>query len=71
MRENFTYGLMWQGMEKYMENLNGHEAGNGGNRQGDTYSNSPFLDPTLICIFEQVAIFLILIRHINILNLNS
>jgi hypothetical protein len=30
-----------------MENLNGHEAGNGGYSQEDTYSNSPFLDPTL------------------------
>ena len=29
-----------------MENLNGHEAGNGGYSQGDTYGNSPFLDPT-------------------------
>jgi hypothetical protein len=30
-----------------MESLNGHEAGNGGYGQGDTYSNSPFLDPTI------------------------
>jgi hypothetical protein len=29
-----------------MENLNGHETGNGGYSQGDTYGNSPFLDPT-------------------------
>jgi len=29
-----------------MESLNGHEAGNGGYSQGDTYGNSPFLDPT-------------------------
>ena len=29
-----------------MENLNGHEAGNGGHSQGDTYGNSPSLDPT-------------------------
>ena len=29
-----------------MVNLNGHEAGNGGYSQGDTYGNSPFLDPT-------------------------
>ena len=30
-----------------MENLNGHEAGNGGHSQGDTYGNSPSLDPTV------------------------
>jgi hypothetical protein len=30
-----------------MENLNGHETGNGGYCQGDTYCNSPFLDPTI------------------------
>jgi len=30
-----------------MENLNGHEAGNGGHSQGDAYRNSPFLDPTV------------------------
>jgi len=30
-----------------MESLNGHEAGNGGYGQGETYGNSPFLDPTL------------------------
>ena len=29
-----------------MESLNGHEAGNGGHGQGDTYGNSPFSDPT-------------------------
>jgi hypothetical protein len=29
-----------------MENLNGHETGNGGYSQGETYCNSPFLDPT-------------------------
>jgi len=29
-----------------MEILNGHEAGNGGNSQGKSYGNSPFLDPT-------------------------
>jgi len=29
-----------------MESLNGHEAGNGGHGQGNTYGNSPFLDPT-------------------------
>jgi hypothetical protein len=29
-----------------MENLNGHEAGNGRHSQGDTYGNSPSLDPT-------------------------
>ena len=29
-----------------MDNLNGHEAGNSGYGQGDTYGNSPFLDPT-------------------------
>jgi deoxyribodipyrimidine photolyase len=31
-----------------MENLNGHEAGNGGHSQGDTYGNSPSLDPTFL-----------------------
>jgi hypothetical protein len=30
-----------------MENLDGHETGNGGYCQGDTYGNSPFLDPTM------------------------
>jgi hypothetical protein len=30
-----------------MESLNGHEAGNGGHGQGNTYGNSPFLDPTI------------------------
>jgi len=30
-----------------MENLYGHGAGNGGYSQGDTYGNSPFLDPTI------------------------
>ena len=30
-----------------MASLNGHETGNGGYSQGDTYGNSPFLDPTL------------------------
>lgn len=29
-----------------MANLNGHETGNGGYGQGETYCNSPFLDPT-------------------------
>lgn len=29
-----------------MENLNGHEIGNGGYSQGETYCNSPFLAPT-------------------------
>jgi hypothetical protein len=29
-----------------MENLNGHETGNGGYCQGDTYGKSPFLDHT-------------------------
>jgi len=29
-----------------MANLNGHETGNGGYSQGETYCNSPFLDPT-------------------------
>jgi hypothetical protein len=33
-----------------MESLNGHEAGNGGHGQGNTYGNSPFLDPTGIDI---------------------
>jgi hypothetical protein len=33
-----------------MENLNGHETGNGGYSQGDTDGNSPFLDPTaMLC----------------------
>jgi hypothetical protein len=31
-----------------MENLYGHETGNGGYCQGNTYCNSPFLDPTII-----------------------
>jgi len=31
-----------------MENLIGHETGNGGYIQGDTYGNSPSLDPTII-----------------------
>jgi len=31
-----------------MVNLNGHDTGNGGYSQGDTYCNSPFLDPTII-----------------------
>jgi hypothetical protein len=31
-----------------MENLNGHEAGNGRYGQGDPYGNSPFLDPTTV-----------------------
>ena len=30
-----------------MENLNGHETGNGGYGQGNSYGNSPFLDPTI------------------------
>jgi len=33
-----------------MENLNGHDTGNGGYSQGDTYSYSPFLDPTLLSL---------------------
>jgi hypothetical protein len=32
-----------------MENLIGHETGNGGYCQGDTYGNSPSLDPTSFC----------------------
>ena len=44
MRENLTYGLRWQ----WMENPNGHEAGNGGYSQRDTSCNSPFFDPTLL-----------------------
>jgi len=35
-----------------MESLNGHEAGNGGYGQGDTFGNSPFLDPTPYVRFE-------------------
>jgi hypothetical protein len=31
-----------------MDNLNGHETGNGGYSQGHTYGNLPFLDPTII-----------------------
>jgi len=30
-----------------MENLYGHETGNSGYSQGDTYCNSPSLDPTM------------------------
>jgi len=30
-----------------MANLNGYETGNGGYRQGITYGNSPFFDPTI------------------------
>jgi hypothetical protein len=33
-------------MENAAANLNGHETGNGGYSQADTYGNSPFLDPT-------------------------
>jgi hypothetical protein len=29
-----------------MANLNGHETGNGGYSQGESYGNSPFFDPT-------------------------
>jgi hypothetical protein len=30
-----------------MANLDEHETGNGGYSQGNTYDNSPFLDPTI------------------------
>ena len=41
-----------------MENLNGHEAGNGRYGQGDSYGNSPFFDPTyllILCILSPMA----------------
>jgi hypothetical protein len=36
-----------RGWKSAMENLIGHETGNGGYSQGDTYGNSPSLDPTM------------------------
>ncbi len=38
---------MCQGMKKCYGEPNGHEAGYGGNSQGNIYGNSPFHDPTL------------------------
>jgi hypothetical protein len=59
-----------------MENLHGHEAGNGGYCQGDTYCNSPFLDPTLnfnpihiIDIMMKVSMFKPYILRITKYNL--
>ncbi|MEK7290525.1 MAG: hypothetical protein AAB013_01290 [Planctomycetota bacterium] len=40
-----------------MVNLNGHEAGNCGNSQGDTYGNLPFLGSTLMTNEDEVFLF--------------
>jgi hypothetical protein len=37
-------------------NLNGHETGNGGYSQGNTYGNSPFLDPTMLTLFICISL---------------
>jgi hypothetical protein len=44
-----------------MDNLNGHETGNGGYSQGHTYGNLPFLDPT-VKNYNSLPPFLIILK---------